>query len=130
MRRPAGRTAQVSRRSSGDTAAVLVRAGDKEFGAITQLGSEENDMLSGNFANRPAFADVADLFLALGASPDGADSAASRAARAQLDSLGLEVWHSVHEMRIDEPGTLTIAGGRARFRANAAFHMMRTGGLG
>lgn len=129
MRRPASRPVNLTRRSTGDTAQIVVRAGDKDLGAITQLGDDGTDRLAGNFANRPAFADVADLFAALSKAVTSGDAAAIAACRDKLAPLALEVWHSVHEMRIDEPGTLTIGGGRASFKPNGAFLMMRTGGL-
>ena len=129
--RSAGRPVSVSvtRRTSGDSATIIVRAGDKDLGAIANLGTDDDDMLSGNFANRPAFADFAEIFRVLTEALQRADADASATARASLEAASVGIWHSVHDMRIDEPGTLTIAGGRARFRANAAFLMMRTGGL-
>ena len=129
MRRPAARPITVTKRTSGDTAQILVRAGDKDLGTITQMGSDSDDTLSGNFANRPAFADLADAFHALTGAVQSGDIPAVSSARARLEGLSVQVWHSVHEMRIDEPGSLVITAGRARFRPNAAFLMMRTGGL-
>ena len=129
MRRPASRPVTVSRRTSGDTAAIVVRAGDKDLGMVTQMGSDSDDTLSGNFSHRPAFTDHAGDFRALAEALQAGDARAIAAARVTLDALAVQVWHSVHDMRIDEPGTLAIAAGRARFRPNAAFLMMRTGGL-
>ena len=129
MRRPASRPVSVTRRSFGDTAAILVRAGDKDLGTVTQLGSDSDDTLSGNFVNRPAFTDQADVLQALSKALQSGDAASIAAARAGLEAQDIHVWHSVHEMRIDEAGTLSIAAGRARFRPNSAFLMMRTGGL-
>lgn len=129
MRRPASRPVSVTRRTSGDTATILVRAGDRDLGAITQLGSDAGDTLSGSFVNRPAFADFVDAFRELATATELADAAAVATSVAGLAAQGIQVWHSIHEMRIDDPGSLVIAGGRARFRPNAAFLMMRTGGL-
>lgn len=129
MRRPASRPVTVTRRTVGDTSQILVRAGERELGAITQLGSGEDDTLSGNFANRPAFVDFTAVFHELARAIDSNDAPAIAARRTELAGLGVEVWHKVHDMRIDDPGTLTISAGRARFRPNAAFLMMRTGGL-
>ncbi len=123
------RSVSVTRRSSGDTALIVLRAGDKDLGAITQLGSDSDDTLSGNFVNRPAFADLADDFRVHAQANESGDSTAVAAAIAKLEPHGIHVWHSVHDMRIDEPGTLSVAAGRARFKPNAAFLMMRTGGL-
>ena len=127
--RSAKRPVAVTRRISGDTAPIVLRAGDKDLGAITQLGSDSDDTLSGNFVNRPAFGDLADAFRAHAQAIERDDVAAIAAGLATLEPHGIHVWHSVHDMRIDEPGTLTVAAGRARFKPNAAFLMMRTGGL-
>lgn len=129
MRRPQSRPVSVTRRSTGDTAQIVVRAGDKELGAIMQLGSDGGDTLSGNFVNRPAFADVAVIFNDLARALSANDASAAEAHRADIRAMAIEVWHSVHDMRIDEAGSLTIAAGRASFRPNGAFLMMRTGGL-
>ena len=128
-RRPVSRPVSVTRRTSGDTAAIVVRAGDKDLGAISQLGSEDDDTLSGNFANRPAFGDYSALFKDLALALQSNDGEAVATRRTEMAKLNVEVWHSVHDMRIDEPGSLAIANGRARFQPNAAFLMMRTGGL-
>ncbi len=129
MRRPGSRPASVIRRTTGDTAQIIVRTGDKELGAITQLGSDGSDTLSGNFANRPAFADMAAVFNELAKAMAAHDAATAGLRRAEIAALGIEVWHSVHDMRIDEVGSLVIAGGKASFRPNGAFLMMRTGGI-
>ena len=129
MRRPASRPVSVTRRTTGDTASIIVRAGDKQFGAITQLGPDADDALSGSFVHRPAFGDVAAVFNELARAIQAADPGAIASRREELAQLGVEVWHSVHDMRIDAPGSLTIAAGRARFRPNDAFLMLRTGGL-
>ncbi|MFM9938809.1 MAG: hypothetical protein ACKVP7_04855 [Hyphomicrobiaceae bacterium] len=129
MRRPGSRPVSVTRRSTGDTAQIIVRAGDKELGAITQLGSDGTDTLSGNFTNRPAFADVAAVFNELAKAVAANDAVTVNERRAEIAKLGIEVWHSVHDMRIDEAGSLAIAGGKASFRPNGAFQMMRTGGI-
>ncbi|MEZ5849486.1 MAG: hypothetical protein R3D68_02385 [Hyphomicrobiaceae bacterium] len=125
MRRPVSAT----RRTSGDSATIVVRAGERDLGAITQLGSDEADTLSGNFVNRPAYTDFAETFVGLARALQAGDGDAVAAARAALKAADIQVWHTVHEMQIDDPGTLTISGGRARFRPNGAFLMMRTGGL-
>ena len=127
--RSAHRPVSVTRRTSGDTAAILLRAGDKDLGAITQLGSDTNDTLSGNFVNRPAFADVADAFHAHAQATESGAAAAIAATLAALAPHAIQVWHSIHDMRIDEPGSLVLASGRVHFKPNAAFLMMRTGGL-
>ncbi len=129
MRRPASRPVAVTKRSSGDTAVICVRAGDKDLGTIRQLGSGSDDKLSGGFSHSPAFVDFADVFRALAEAEQRQDAGAIAAAQTELDARSVHVYHSVHDMRIDEPGTLSITGGRAQFRANAAYLMLRTGGL-
>ena len=129
MRRPAPRSISVTKRSSGDTAAVHVRAGDKELGTISQLGSGSGDRLAGGFSNTPAFADYAEAFRSHADALQRQDGEAIAAAQSELEALRVHVWHAVHDMRIDEPGTLSVAGGHAQFRANAAYLMLRTGGL-
>lgn len=127
--RPAARPVSVTRRTSGDTSAVLVRAGDRELGIITGLGSGDGDTLEGSFTNRPAYVDYTDAFRAHAEAVETGDATLIAARAAVVLALGVEVWHKVHDMRIDRPGTLTIWGGRARFKPNDAFLMMRTGGL-
>ncbi len=129
LMRSSHRPVSVTKRSSGDSAAVNVRAGDKVLGSIAQLGSGSDDRLAGGFSNTPAFADYADTFRALADALQGHDTGAIAAAQADLEARAVHVWHSVHDMRIDEPGSLSIAGGRTQFRANAAYLMLRTGGL-
>jgi hypothetical protein len=134
MRRPASRPVRppigakpVTRRVSGDSAAVLVRVGDKVLGSVARLGGDEGVQMTGAFTNRPAFTDYVDLFLRL----DRAIAAGAPAddIRAEIAAAGIEVWHTVHEMRLDRPGSLTISGGEVRFHPTDAFVMMRTGGL-
>jgi hypothetical protein len=129
MRRPASRPVSSTRRTSGDTAEITVRAGAKDIGTISRLGAEEGDRLGGSFNNRPAFADVAAVFAEHARAVASGDAADAAARATEIVALGCEVWHSVHDMRIDEPGTLLIGAGRASFRPNGAFLMMRTGGL-
>jgi len=128
--RASSRPISVARRVSGDTAHILVRAGETELGMITSLGSGEDDTLAGVFTHRPAYADHAEAFRALAEAVATGDAAEIARRRDAMERLGIEVWHTAHEMRIDRPGTLTITGGRARFKPNDAFLMMRTGGLG
>ena len=118
----------VTIRKSTDAGAIRLKRGDTVLGTIGQLAGQTDDVFSGTFSSRPAFADHAESFQALdealGAAGDGA------ALRAEIERRGLVVWHSAHHMRIDVPGTIEIANGRARFRATGAFLALRTGGLG
>lgn len=125
---PAGAT--VTRRTTGDTAQILVRAGDKVLGQVARLAGDDGAVMSGAFTHRPAFADFVDLFARLERATSAGDAATAEAARGEIAALGIEVWHTVHEMRLDQPGSLVIAAGEARFRPTDSFLMMRTGGLG
>ena len=128
LTRSASRPANTTRRTMGDTAAVLVRAGDKVLGSIARLsGGDVGDGMSGAFTHRAAFADYADLFQRLQKASAGNEPTDEM--RAEIESAGIEVWHSVHDMRLDRPGSISIAGGEVHFRPNDAFVMLRTGGL-
>ena len=132
MRRPltqtVSRPTNTTRRATGDTAAVLVRAGDKVLGAIARLsGGDVGDGMSGAFAHRPPFVDYADLFQRLHKA--NAANESTDEVRAEIEAAGIEVWHSVHDMRLDRPGSISIAGGEVHFRPNDAFVVLRTGGL-
>jgi hypothetical protein len=127
--RPASRPVSVTRRTSGDTSQIIVRAGDRDLGAIAGLGSGDGDGLEGRFTNYPAYVDFTDAFRDYAEAVEKGDAALIAAKFDALQKLGVEVWHKVHDMRIDRPGSLTISGGRARFKPNDAFLMMRTGGL-
>ena len=109
MRRPASRPVSVTRRTVGDTSQILVRAGDRELGAITHLGSEADDTLSGNFANRPAFVDFTAVFHELARALESNDASAIAARRKELADLNVEVWHKAHDMRIDDPNWKVVA---------------------
>jgi hypothetical protein len=131
--RPAGGLpvgATVTRRTTGDTAQVLIRAGDKILGQVARLTGDMGALMSGTFTHRPAFTDLVDVFQRLERATAAGDTAAAAAARAEIDAAGVEVWHTVHEMRLDQPGSLVIAAGEVRFRPTDSFLMMRTGGLG
>ena len=128
LTRTASRPTHATRRTTGDTAAVLVRAGDKVLGTIARLsGGDVGDAMSGGFTHRPPFTDYADLFLRLHKA--SAANEPTDAIRDEIEAAGIEVWHSVHDMRLDRPGSIAIAGGDVHFRPNDAFVMLRTGGL-
>ncbi len=128
MRSPARRSATI--RKAADADVVEVRAGDKVLGAVPRIESETGDTMSGAFANHPAFTDFVAAFRDLARAAQFGDAEARARVSADLEAQGVQVWHTAHDMRIDQPHSLTIVDGRARFRANDAFLMMRTGGLG
>ena len=120
----------VTVRKSADGGTIEVRAGDRVLGQVSGLQGEDGGAMTGGFTHRPAYIDFADEFLKLSrAESDGRVDAAA-GTRAALEAAHVEIWHTVHDMRIDKPGTIAIAEGRVRFWPNDAFLMMRTGGLG
>lgn len=127
MRRPVRR--RVSVKISADGGIVEVRANDKVLGEVARLAAESDQLMTGGFSHRPAYADYAPLFLNLAraVAAGRADEAADLHAR--LEMQGVEVWHTSHDMRIDRPSSLVIDDGKVRFAPNDAFLMMRTGGL-
>ena len=132
MRRPLSRSAarptNTTRRTTGDTAAVLVRAGDKVLGSVARLaGGDVGDRMSGSFTHRPSFVDYAEMFQRLQTAIETNDPTDD--IRAEIEAAGIEVWHSINDMRLDRPQSIEITGGEVHFRPNDAFVMMRTGGL-
>jgi hypothetical protein len=121
----------VTIRKTSDAGAVSVRSGDKVLGSVAELAATTGETMSGAFSHTPAFADVSMLFLdlerALARGGDG--DADAEALHAEIEKRGVHVWHSIHDMRIDQRGSIAISGGRVRFRATDSFVMMRTGGL-
>ena len=129
MRRPAHRPVSVTVRKTTDAGAISVRAGDNVLGSVSQLESGTGERMSGTFAHKPAFADVAALFAELDrALAQGAADVIARL-RAEIEAMGVVVWHGPHEMRIDEAQSIVIAQGRVQFHATGAYIMLRTGGL-
>lgn len=127
MRRPVRR--RVSVKISADGGIVEVRANDKVLGEVARLAAESDQLMVGAFSHRPAYADYAPLFLSLARAVAAGDAGAAADVRTRLETQGVEVWHTSHEMRIDRPQSLVIDDGKVRFAPNDAFLMMRTGGL-
>ena len=119
------RRAVVTRRTTDSGGAVL-RAGERDLAALSSLRAEDDGTMASAFTHRPALADLADKLRRLAAAPAEEAGALSR----ELEAAGLHVWHSVHAMRIDVPGTVRLAKGEIRFRPSDAFLVMRSGGLG
>jgi len=129
MRRPRPQRRSASVKLSADGGVIEVRANDKTLGEVARLQSQSDNVMQGAFSHRPAYADYAPLFLQMARAIDAGEAAAATDASARLESQGVEVWHTSHDMRIDRPKSLVIADGKARFAPNDAFLMMRTGGL-
>ncbi|MGE3914268.1 MAG: hypothetical protein AB7F78_01110 [Hyphomicrobiaceae bacterium] len=120
---------RTSVKVSADGGIVELRANDKVLGEIVRLESQSGQAMAGAFSHRPAYADYAPLFLQLARALEAGDTAAADALHARLETQGVEVWHTSHDMRIDRPCSVVVGDGRVRFAANDAFVMMRTGGL-
>lgn len=117
----------VTVRRNPEAGAVSVRAGDKVLGSVVRLQTDEGVTMSGGFTHSPAYADFTMLFARLERAI--ADGQPTDAIYAELEAKEVQVWHSVHEMRIDRPNSIVIAQGQVRFVPNDSFVMMRTGGL-
>lgn len=94
---------------------ISVRCGTDVIGAVTRLEGNDEQM-RGHFTHGPHYDTHAHLL----AGPD-------KAAREQA---GLHVFSAVHDMRIDEEETLVVDGDEVRFKPDAAFIVLRSGGLG
>lgn len=128
MRRPMARR-RTSVKISADGGIIEVRANDKVLGEVARLATESDQLMTGGFSHRPAYADYAPLFLQLTRALDAGQQAEAAEVHARLEAQGVEVWHTSHDMRIDRPHSLVIGDGKVRFAPNDAFLMMRTGGL-
>lgn len=114
---------------ANDAGRFEVRAGERVLGTVARLQGDADDTLSGLFANTPAFADHAALFVALQRAITAADEADAAAQHSEIARAGIGVWHADHDMRIDQNGSLVIAAGRVRFKPTGAYLTLRTGGL-
>lgn len=122
----------ITIRKRADAGGISVRCGDTTLGTVTGLSGGADSGMTGLFTHTPAYVEHAERFIALArALGAGGERVAEAAAlRAESERLGIHVYHEVHDMRIDVPGSLEIAAGEVRFQAADAFLMMRTGGLG
>lgn len=122
----------VTIRKRADAGGISVRCGDTTLGTITGLSGGTDSGMTGLFTHTPAYVEHAERFIALARAAAGGPALAgeTEALRTENERLGIHVYHAVHDMRIDVPGSLEITAGEARFRAADAFLMMRTGGLG
>lgn len=110
-----------------DVDQASVRIGATELGRLGNLNAALDGALWATFEHRPAFADHVERFSAR-ARTEGTPEADALAS--DIEAAGFHVWHGVHEMRIDIPGTLSISKGQVRFRPTETFTMIRTGGHG
>lgn len=124
------RTSTISK--SGDVA-IELRAGEAVIGRLVDMREAIGHQgMVARFENTPAFVDHRDTFRALAKALGGGEGSGAEAARlrAELERAGVHVHHAIHDMRIDEPATISLVAGEVRFKANGAFAMMRSGGLG
>ncbi len=94
---------------------ITVRCGSEVVGFVTRLDGGDERM-SGNFAAGPAHKQH-QAVLAAGDTT-------------QIEEAGLHVYSSVHDMRIDNEGSLAVEGDKVHFRPASAFIVLRSGGLG
>lgn len=92
-----------------------MRCGDDVVGFVTRLEGADEEM-RGHFARGPQYGAHAQLL--------------THADGDERERRGLHVFSSVHEMRIDDEGTLVVEDDKVRFRPATAFIVLRSGGLG
>ena len=119
----------VTIKRSADGGLIELRAGEKVLGGVSNLQGHSDQLMTGTFSHRPAYADFAAQVLALARALDSAQMDEVNQLRAALEAAHVEVWHTSHDMRIDKPRTIVIRDGQISFTPNDAFIMMRTGGL-
>ena len=119
----------VTVRRNVDTQGMSLRRGDDVLGHISRVGDDTAEWLGGNFTHTPAFSEQAPLFQALDAAKAAGDTAKAAEISAEIEKLEIHVHHGGHDMRIDDPGSVTVSKGQVRFRASPAFQILRNGGL-
>ena len=92
-----------------------MRCGDDVVGFVTRLEGADEEM-RGYFTRGPQYATHAQLV--------------TKADAVEREKRGMHVFSSVHDMRIDDEGTLVVEDDKVRFRPAAAFLVLRSGGLG
>lgn len=127
MRAIETRTATV--RQNANLSGISLRRGDDVLGTIGRIGDDTAEWLAGTFAHTPAFSEQAPLFAGLEAAKAAGDTAKAEQIAADIEKLDIHVHHGGHDMRIDDPGTVSLAKGQVRFRASPAFQTLRNGGL-
>ena len=119
----------VTVRRNADTAGLSLRRGQDILGHIGRVGDDTAEWLAGSFTHTPAFSEQAPLFQALDLAKTAGDTAKAAELSAEIEKLDIHVHHGGHDMRIDDPGSVTVAKGQVRFRASPAFQILRNGGL-
>jgi hypothetical protein len=94
---------------------ISVRCGSDIVGTVTQLEGG-NEQMSGRFTRGAQYDKYARLL-----------GAGDKAAR---EKAGLHIFSAVHDMRIDQEETLEVDADVVRFKPDAAFIVLRSGGLG
>lgn len=122
-------TRSASVRRNTDLAGITLRRGDDVLGAIGRIGDDTAEWLAGTFTHTPAFSEQAGLFADLDAAKAAGDTAKAEQIAGAIEKLDIHVHHGGHDMRIDDPGSVTVTRGMVRFRASPAFQTLRNGGL-
>jgi hypothetical protein len=122
-------TRTVTVRKNTDTAGLSLRRGDDILGHIGRVGDDTAEWLTGNFTHTPAYSEQVHLFQALETAKTAGDAAKARDIAAEIEKLDIHVHHGGHDMRIDDPCSVTVSKGQVRFRAAPAFQILRNGGL-
>jgi hypothetical protein len=127
MRSIVTRTAIVRRNT--DVQGMTLRRGDDVLGQIGRVADDTAEWLAGNFTHTPAFSEQAELFGALETAKASGDDAKTKDIADQIEKLDIHVHHGGHDMRIDDPCSVSVIKGQVRFRASPAFQTLRNGGL-
>ena len=122
-----GRTVTV--RKATDVQGLTLRRGDDVLGLIGRVADDTAAWLAGNFSHTPAFSEQAEMFAALDAAKAAGDATKAEEIADAIEKLDIHVHHGGHDMRIDDPGSVSVNKGQVRFRASPAFQILRNGGL-
>lgn len=129
MARTASRTVTIKRHA--EAATIELRCGETVLGAMRNVAGATGGgaTMSGAFTHAPAYVDFTERFLALSSALKSGDAAAAARVQADLETAGVHVYHTQHDMRIDRPRSVQILDGDVRFAPSDSYLMMRTGGL-
>lgn len=122
-----GRTVTVRRNT--DVQGMTLRRGDDVLGQIGRVADDTAEWLAGNFTHTPAFSEQAELFAQLDAAKTSGDADKAKEIADKIEKLDIHVHHGGHDMRIDDPLSVSVIQGQVRFRASPAFQTLRNGGL-
>ena len=129
MARSATRTVIIKKRA--ETAPIELRCGETALGTLRSVTGTTGDgaTMAGQFTHAPAFTEFAEKFMTLTTALRENDAATAAGVQTDLETAGLHIYHTQHDMRIDRPASLRVVAGEVQFAPNDAYLMMRTGGL-